>query len=546
MTARTSRSRSTLEWAKHLGVRSGDAVPFGPGTVKIRPGAISGSRAKGKLVLVTAMTPSAHGEGKTITSIGLGMALARAGHRALPCLRQPSLGPVFGVKGGATGGGRATVEPAADINLGFTGDLYAVASAQNLLCAMVDNHLHHGNRLALDPARILLPRTVDLNDRALRRIRVGVDEAIGPERADRFVIAAASEMATLHVLARDPPDLVRRLGGMVVGLDRSGRVVRARALAAAGAMAAVLRWAVAPNLVQTSEGTPALVHGGPFANLGVGTATTMSVRFALSRAEFAVVEAGFAADLGAEKFIDVVAPSAGFRVDAAVVVATVSGVRHQGRDPDPSNGRNPAALEAGFANLEHHVRSLQRVGLAPIVAVNRHPSDTREELAQLRARLTELGVQSTVTDVFRRGSAGAEELAALVEEEVRANRPARSRIAADSPVRSRLEQVAREFYGAPGVEVAPEALSQFDQLRAARLDRAPIIVAKTPLALGDDPAARGGPTRSPIRVRAVDPWGGAEAALIRLGSVVSMPGLPEHPSAEQISLGPRLTVRGLH
>jgi formate--tetrahydrofolate ligase len=491
------------------------------------------------------MTPSAHGEGKTITSIGLAMALERRGHRAIPCLRQPSLGPVFGIKGGATGGGRATVEPSDEINLGFTGDLYAVASAQNLLCAMVDNHLHHGNALGLDPGRIAVPRTIDMNDRALRRLRVGVDASIGPERADRFVIAAASETATIHVLASGFADLGKRLGAMIVGWDRTGAPVRARQLGADGAMASILRWAMAPNLVVTSEGTPALVHGGPFANLGVGTASTLSIRLALARAEYAIVEAGFATDLGAEKFVDLVAPTAGFRVDAIVLVGTVAGIRYQGGDPQPTSGTNRAALSAGFANLDFHVESLRRLRVSPVVALNRHPTDDAQELAAVRDHLEGMGCAVTVTDVFRQGSAGAVELAELVHAEARARRPARSGPVGSAEPPARLDRIARSFYGAAGAQLGPEATAALGGLAMAGLDRARVCVAKTPLSLGDDPAIRGGPSGRPVSVRSLEPWGGAGIVLARLGSVVSMPGLPEHPAAERISLGARGQVRGV-
>ncbi|HUI38062.1 MAG TPA: formate--tetrahydrofolate ligase [Thermoplasmata archaeon] len=533
--------------ASDLGLSDSEFVPYGPGVAKVSLSAIPASPARGRshLILVTAMTPSKYGEGKTVNAIGLGMALQRAGHRAVPVLRQPSLGPVFGVKGGATGGGRSTVEPSPRINLGFTGDLRAVADAQNLLVSMVDNHLHHGNALGLDPATIEIPRTVDLDDRALRSIRVGVGKTIGPERPDRFVIAAASETAAIHQLNTGPADLENRLGRMIVGRRADGVAVTAQDLHASGAMAALLADAIQPNLVQTCEGTPALVHAGPFANLGTGTASVLSVRLAMSRADYVMVEAGFATDLGAEKFIDIVSPVGGFAPDAAVLVITVEGLRHHGGTGDGSPEAAAGAMERGYANLDHHLRILKTLGLRTVVALNRRPGDTDEELARVRQHVRDKGVDLAVSTVFKDGSSGAAELASLVAEAAGKGSKITPAVTPGLSWRERVETISRTIYGAEGVRFTPEAEAGGARLAQVGLDRAPVCMAKTPLSVTDDPKQFGVPSRFTVTVNRLRAWGGAGLAVAELGSIMTMPGLPERPQAERIRLNSAGEVEGV-
>ena len=376
--------RNLNELAGALGLGPNDFHPAGPRVAKVPVSVVRARAAKkstGKLILITGMTPTRHGEGKTVTAIGLADGFSRLKRSAVVCLRQPSLGPIFGVKGGATGGGRSTVEPSAEINLGFTGDIYAVASAHNLLSALVDNHIFHGNSLKVDPNRILWPRTLDMEDRALRHITVGKGhDPRFVEHESSFVITAASEIMVILALARDYTDLKARLGRVIAALTTDGKAVRASDLNGSGAMAALLRDALEPNLVQTAEGTPALVHAGPFGNLAHGTCSRLSIELGLATCEYTIVEAGFATELGAEKFVDIVAPTLGRNVDAAVLVATQRGLRYQGGASDEESGRpNRAALERGLENLAQHLDNLDTYGVPSVVALNRFPGDSAEE-----------------------------------------------------------------------------------------------------------------------------------------------------------------------
>jgi formate--tetrahydrofolate ligase len=540
--------RSIVEVGADLGMAPDQLLPYGRGVAKVDLGPEAppnGSRSRGRLILVTAITPGSKGEGKTVTSIALGMALHREGVRAIPCLRQPSIGPVFGVKGGATGGGRASLEPADRINLGLTGDLHAVASAQNLLAAMVDNHLHHGNPLDLDPAAVEVPRTLDLGDRALRAVRVGAGPTVGPERADRFVIAAASESAAIHQLATGPEDLTARFERMLAGWTKAGRPVTARDLGASGAMAALLADARLPNLVQTSEGTPALVHAGPFANLGTGTASVVSIRLALARADFAIVEAGFAADLGAEKFIDLVGPVGGFHPDAAVLVATIEGLRHHGREAGASAGDRVAEIGRGLGNLDRHRGILQELGVKAVVGLNRQPTDAASEIALVRRHVETTGGIFALSTAYADGAAGAAELAQLVAELAERGSTVSPTSPDGTPYRQRLETIARRIYRADAVQFHPTAEAATVMLESAGLGTAPVCVAKTPLSLTDDPRRLGAPTHFDVTVRNLRAWTGAGLALAELGSVLAMPGLPEHPNAERIHLNAAGRVQGL-
>jgi formate--tetrahydrofolate ligase len=538
--------RPILDVGSELGIPAGELIPYGRGVAKVgRLNTSAGTEGKrpGRLILVSGITPGTKGEGKTVTTIALGMALHQRGVRAVPCLRQPSVGPVFGVKGGASGGGRATVEPSSRINLGLTGDLYAVAAAQNLLAAMVDNHLHHSNSLGLDPAAIEVPRTLDLGDRALRSVRVGAGPTIGPERPDRFVIAAASEVAAIHQLTSGPSDLADRLERMLAGWTRAGRPVTAKELGASGAMAALLSEALLPNLVQTSVGTPALVHAGPFANLGTGTASVRSIQLALATADFAIVEAGFASDLGAQKFVDIVGPVGGFQPDAAVLVATVDGLIHHASGSgasDPVGG-----IDVGLANLDRHLAILARLGLRSVVALNRRPSDDDVEILRVRRHVEATGTPFALSTAYADGAEGARALAEAVAEVACGGSTPTPTSPEGAPFRQRMETIGREIYRARDVRYLAGADAAVLRLEAAGLARSPVCVAKTPLSLSDDPRRLGAPIDFEVTVRTVRAWTGAGVALAELGSVLAVPGLPEHPNAERLRLTATGDVEGL-
>jgi formate--tetrahydrofolate ligase len=541
--------RHITDVAHALGLAPNSVVLYGPGVAKIPTPVVRAhsERPRGKLVLVTAMTPTSAGEGKTVTAIGTAMALAREGLRAIPVLRQPSLGPVFGAKGGATGGGKATVEPSAEINLGLTGDLYAVATAQNLLASLVDNHLHHGNSLGIDPERISLPRTIDLDDRALRGVRVGTGgKGTAPERADRFVIAAASEVAAIQCLSRDPEDLQRRLGAMTIGFTQAGKAVTASDLGGGGAMAAIMRHAIEPNLVQTCEGTPALVHAGPFANLGPGTASVSAIRLALSLSDYVMVEAGFASDLGAEKFVDLVGPVGGFSPVAAILVATVAALRHHAREsPDEPIAKGPEVVRRGLGNLAQHVANLKAVGLDPVIAINIHPDDQPAELDVLEAFCQSEGLRYARSTVYSSGSAGASNLARVVREAADHGHPARPVVSPAHSLTKKMETVAKTFYGAAGISLLPRATADLELLAKVGLDPGPLCMAKTQLSLSDDARKLGAPTGFTVSVHRLDAWTGAGFAVAHLGQILAMPGLPEHPAAVHISVNAQGEVTGL-
>ena len=544
-----SSLRPISDVARDLGLTADETLPAGPSVLKVPLEVVrrKAGGAKGRLVLVTAMTPTSHGEGKTVVSIGLAMGLRRLGHRAVVCLRQPSLGPVFGLKGGASGGGRSTVEPAEEVNLGLTGDLSAIADAHNLLAALIENHIYHGNALALQRPTITWPRTLDVEDRVLRRVVV---DAGGGEknvaRESSFVIAAASELTAIHGLVRDIPDLKARIGRILVAERSEGVPARARDVNATGAMAALLRAAVRPNLLQTCDGTPALVHGGPFANIAHGTTTRVSIELALATNEFAVVEAGFSTELGAEKFVDIVARSAGFEIAAAVLIATVRGLRRQGGVPDAAQGTpDPAAVERGLDNLTRHVANVRALSLAPIIALNRFPGDTPEEIALVRRHAAQLGVPIEEVSPFVDGADGAVALARRVAGTDDASARGRPLYPDGTGIADAIRKVATTLYGASDVRFSPQFDEDLKRLtRYGELD-GPVCVAKTPLSLTDDPK-RVGPVRDFVpTVRRLWRAAGAGFTVAYLGAIETMPGLPSHPLADQIDLTDDGRVVGL-
>ena len=479
---------------------------------------------KGKMILVTATTPTVSGEGKTVTSIGLVQGLERIGKRAILSSREPSLGPVFGMKGGAAGGGRSQVEPAEKINLHFHGDFHAITSAHNLLAALIDAHLFHGNELGIDPESVTWPRTLDMNDRALRSVIVSVTapekkQRDGANRASGFLITAASEMMAILSLAEGREDLRARLGRIVIGANRAGEPVRAAELGAVGPMMALLAEALEPNLVQTSEGTPAMVHCGPFANIAHGTSSVVSQKIGLRIADYVVNETGFAADLGFEKYMDLVMPSSGIRPSCAVVVTTVQSMRSQGEGD----------LAAGLKNLEKHIGIVRGFGLPVVVAINRFPKDTEEELGVLREFCEAHGAAFALSEAFAKGGEGAEALARTVVRVIDENvEPAlRTTYAAGDSAEEKIEAVARKIYGADGVEYTETARASLARFRGWGFGKLPVCVAKTQYSLSDDPKRMGAPTGWTLHVTDAGLSAGAGFMVVVSGAMMLMPGLPK-------------------
>ena len=505
-------------------------------------------RPDGKLVLVTAITPTPAGEGKTTTTVGLADGLRRIGKNAVVALREPSLGPVFGIKGGAAGGGYAQVIPMEDINLHFTGDFHAIGAANNLLAAMLDNHIQQGNALGIDPKRITWRRCVDMNDRQLRSIVDGLGGRMqGVPREDGFDITVASEVMAVLCLASDIPDLKARLGRIVVGYTYDDAPVTAADLKAAGAMAALLKDALKPNLVQTLEHTPALIHGGPFANIAHGCNSVTATRMALKLGDYAVTEAGFGADLGAEKFLDIKCRMAGLKPDAVVVVATVRALKHHGGAAKAELGREDlAALERGLPNLLQHVDNIKNVfGLPCVVAVNAFPTDTAAELALVEEKCGELGVKAVLSEVWAKGGEGGR---ALAEEVVRlCEQPGQFQFtyALDASIEEKLDAICKKVYHAEGVTLTPAARKQTAQLTELGFGGLPICMAKTQYSFSDDPSLLGAPRGFTVTVRNLKVSAGAGFLVALSGDIMTMPGLPKVPAAERIDVDENGQISGL-
>lgn len=543
-------SRITEVAQRKLGIADEHLVPYGHHKAKISPRFLASleSRPDGKLILVTAMSPTPAGEGKTTTTVGLGDALNRLGHRAVIALREPSLGPVFGMKGGAAGGGHAQVVPMEDINLHFTGDFAAIALAHNLLSAAIDNHIHHGNALDIDTRRITWKRVIDMNDRALRDITVGLGgPANGFARQDGFDIVVASEVMAILCLARSLADLRERLGRIVVGQTRARKAVHAAELGVHGAMAVLLKDAIAPNLVQTLEGNPAILHGGPFANIAHGCNSVIATRAALKLADYAVTEAGFGADLGAEKFINIKCRKAGLAPSAVVVVATVRALKYHGGVALADLGREDlAALELGLVNLERHVHNVREVyGLPCVVAINHFAADTDAELALLREKAAAWGVQVVVARHWAEGGAGAEELARAVVQ--LAEQPSRMAFTYDDAdgLLDKATHLVTRVYGAAGITTAPGVRERIAALEVEGWGHLPICVAKTQYSFSTNPHALGAPSGHTVQVREVRLAAGAEFIVLICGDVMTLPGLPTSPSAERIDIDADGKVMGL-
>ena len=549
--ARAAVLRPIAEIAARAGVPEWALEPYGAHKAKISLDFVAEQRAKpqGKLVLVTGITPTAAGEGKTTATIGLGDALNARGTRTMICLREPSLGPCFGLKGGATGGGRAQVAPMESINLHFTGDLHAVTSAHNLLSAMLDNHLHWGNARGLDPRRMAWRRAVDMNDRALRHLVLGLGgPGQGVPREDGFDITVASEVMAILCLASDLGDLQARLGRIIVGQAREGgRMVTARDLHADGAMAALLRDALAPNLVQTLEGSPVLVHGGPFANIAHGCNSAVATRLGLSLADVVITEAGFGADLGAEKFCDIKCPSAGLTPAACVVVATVRALKMHGGVPKAELAReNLAALRAGLPNLLRHVENMRKFGLPVVVALNRFAGDTEAETALVGDALAALGTEAVSCTHWADGAAGAAALADAVERMLDADEARfRPLYPPEMPLADKLRTIAREIYRAADIALPAPVAARLRGFEEGGFGRFAVCVAKTQYSFSADPTRRGAPDGHVLPVRDVRLSAGAGFVVAICGTVMTMPGLPRRPAAESIRLDDEGRIEGL-
>jgi formate--tetrahydrofolate ligase len=532
--------------AAKLGLGDDDLELYGRYTAKVRLNRLPEPSAppRGKLILVTAITPTSRGEGKTVVSIGLAQAIEKLGKKSVVTLREPSLGPVFGVKGGATGGGRSQVLPSERINLHFNGDLHAVTAAHNLLAAMIDSHLHHGNEFKIDVDNIFWPRTLDMNDRALRHVIVGLGgKANGVPRETGFVITAASEVMAVLALADSREDFRRRLGEIAIGFNLAGQIVRAADLQATGAMMVLLNEAIMPNLVQTTEGTPALVHAGPFANIAHGTSSVIAQRMGLALADYVVNETGFGADLGAEKFLDIVMPASGLKPSAAVLVATVRGIKAQA----PNEKKDAEALKRGLENLQKHVENLAKFGLPTVVAVNRFPDDSAEELRAVESFCAGLGVGSALAEVFEKGSAGGLDLAEKIVEaadkaDVAAVKPL---YPPDLPVEEKISRIAREIYGASSVYFESAARRTLARFSAAGFSALPICMAKTPASLSDNPKLLGAPRDWRLTVTDAHLAGGAGFIVVVAGNMMLMPGLSETPQAIRMDVDQEGKIIGL-
>ncbi len=534
-----------------LGVAFDKLIPFGHQIAKIKLAYLNGlpRNPASRLVLVTGIHPTPAGEGKTVTTIGLNDGLNRLGKRAVACLREPAIGPLFGIKGGATGGGRAQVRPMEAINLHFTGDIHAISLANNLLSALVDNHLHQGNSLGLDLERIGWNRAIDLNDRALRKLQVGLNGSPnGPARTDRFDIAVASEVMAVFCLTNSWKELQARLGQMIVGYCEDSSPVRARDLKAEGAMTALLRDALAPNLVQTLERSPALIHGGPFANIAHGCNSVIATETGLKLTDYVVTEAGFGSDLGAEKFCNIKCRGKDIAPSAAVVVATVRALKMQGgTELDEVATEDIEALQRGCANLERHVRNMQSFGLPVVVAINRFGTDTEKELETVKAFCTQaLNVRVSICTAFDEGSAGAVDLAKQVMEQAESEEAHFQLLYPDSlPLWEKIRSVAQNIYGASDITAEPETQRQIEALQANGYGDYPVCIAKTPFSFSQDPELKGAPSGHDLHIREVRLAPGAGFLTVICGKTMTMPGLPKHPASERIEVDDDGRIYGL-
>lgn len=539
-----------VEVAKELGINEDYLVNYGKYKAKISLDLLDELKTKedGKLILVTAINPTPAGEGKTTTNIGLAMGLNKIGKSAITAIREPSLGPSFGIKGGAAGGGYSQVVPMEDINLHFTGDFHAITTAHNLISALLDNHLHQGNALNIDPRRVVWKRVLDMNDRALRNVVIGLGgKPNGVPREDGFDITVASEIMAIFCLASNLEDFKERVGDIIVAYDYDGNPVTARDLEAEGAVALLMKDAINPNLVQTLENTPALIHGGPFANIAHGCNSIVATQMALKLADYTVTEAGFGADLGAEKFFNIKSRFGGLKPDAAVIVATVRALKYNGGvKRDDLGVENLDALGKGFANLEKHIENMKKFGVPAIVALNNFPTDTDREVEYVINRCRELGAEAVVSEVWAKGGDGGVELAEAV---VRVTDTVESKFQVlydeNMPIKDKIAKIAKEIYGADGVDFTKSCEKQIKNIEELKLDDMPICMAKTQYSLSDDPTLLGRPEGFRITVRDIKVSKGAGFLVALTGEIMTMPGLPKVPAANKIDILPDGEIVGL-
>lgn len=526
--------------ADNLNINENELEPYGHYKAKLSDSLIDRLKDKpdGKLILVTAINPTPAGEGKTTTTAGLGQAMAKIGKNAIIALREPSLGPVFGIKGGAAGGGYAQVLPMEDINLHFTGDMHAITAANNLCCAMLDNHIQQGNSLGIDPRRILIKRCLDMNDRALRNVIVGLGGKVnGVPREDHFIITVASEVMAILCLANDIDDLKKRLGNILVAYNYDGEPVYARDLKADGAMTVLLKDAIKPNLVQTLEGTPAIMHGGPFANIAHGCNSVRATKLALKLADYCITEAGFGSDLGAEKFLDIKCRLAGLKPNAIVIVATARALKYNAGISKAECGEvNLDALKKGIVNLGVHIENMRKYGVPVVVAINRFLTDSKEELEYIERYCKEKGADFALSDVFANGGEGGKALAEKVVEAVEKPSEFKPIYPLDLTVEEKIESIAKNIYGAKDVAFTTQALKALKEVKALGADKLPVCIAKTQYSLSDNPSLLGAPKDFTITVRNVSLSNGAGFVVVYTGDIMTMPGLPKQPAAEKVDI----------
>ena len=545
--AQAAQMKPITEVAARLGLNEEDLIPYGRYKAKINHKLIHSDRPDGKLILVTAISPTPAGEGKTTTSVGLADAMNALGEKTMLCLREPSLGPVFGIKGGAAGGGYAQVVPMEDINLHFTGDLHAIGTANNLLAAMIDNSIQQGNPLNIDPRRITWKRCMDMNDRQLRFIVDGLGGKVnGTPREDGFDITVASEIMAIFCLATDLKDLKERLSRIVCAYTYDGKPVTAGEIGAAGAMTALLKDAIDPNLVQTLENNPAIIHGGPFANIAHGCNSVTATKLSLKLADYVVTEAGFGADLGAEKFLDIKCRYAGLNPSAVVLVATVRALKsHGGVAKADLSKPNAEAVRAGAANLARHIDNLKNgFGLPVCVAINAFPTDTEEEMAVIRGVCDEAGVPCALSEVFAKGGEGGKELARTVLS-ILDNKPIQFTYGLEQTLPEKIEAVAKKIYRADGVSYSAAAKKTLDELAALGYSKLPVCIAKTQYSFSDDAKLLAAPTGFELNVREVRLSAGAGFVVVICGAIITMPGLPKHPAAMDIDCDENGKITGL-
>lgn len=546
--AQQSEMLPIVEVAKKAGLTEDEIEQYGPYKAKIKLPLVQKEKTKQKLILMTAVNPTPAGEGKSTVTVGLGDALSLLGKKTMIALREPSLGPVMGMKGGATGGGYSQVVPMEDINLHFTGDMHALTTANNTLAALVDNHIYQGNKLNIDQRRVIWKRVLDINDRALRNIVIGLGGITqGIPREDGFDITVASEMMAILCLAKDIEDLKKRIGAIVVGYTFDRKPVTVDELGVTGAIALLLKDALKPNLVQTLAHTPAIVHGGPFANIAHGCNSVLATRTALELADYTVTEAGFGADLGAEKFLDIKAPQLGKYPDTIVIVATVRALKMNGGiAKDQLDKEDVEALQRGSENLKRHIKSMKRYGIPVVVAINQFTADTKVELETLKAICATVDTPAVVADVWGQGGKGALELAEVVAKTCEKPVQVQKLYAREDSLEEKITKIVTEIYGGKDVQLSPKALRQLAQFKELGWDKLPVCMAKTQYSLSDDPKALGAPVGFTIHVREFVPKLGAGFIVALTGNVLTMPGLPKVPAAMGMDLASDGTVAGLY